>query len=382
MFTAILLILTMGGCSEKDPNLVGFGLVAEDDHWQTDQAVIQEVLADSCITVSTGTGEGFHLLVGSWEGQEARSLLLFEELPDTLSWPLRRARLILVAKTEAEEDPLTISAHSVQREWQEDEATWDNPWSEAGGDLDPEPIAEGVTADTLKLDFTEAGRELVEGWMAGQVNNGVIIKALELPENNVKFFYTSETPFDPMLQLTFATGDTTDTTVAVKPAQDAYIVQPGEPVAENFLCVGDGHIRRSWIQFDLSSVPESVFVNLATLSLSVSEFTDPLDEMTIAACLVTDVETLDFSSSSCDYADLFTGDDLLQFDITTLVQKWSNGTTNAGLMLKGRWEYNSLSQALFFDRTADSSLRPKITVLYTAPPTGNLTKHIRGDQNP
>ena len=375
----------MAGCSEKAKNPVGFGLVKDDNHWQTSQVVIEDILADSCLTVSTGAGGGFHLLIGSWEDQETRSLLLFEELPDTLSWPLIEAKLILTSYSEANEDSLIITAHSLQTGWQEEDITWEHPWNAAGGDFESEPIAEGsyalISANQLELNFTGAGVHLVEAWLQGQTNNGLILKAADLQENNLKYFYTTNTPYYPKLDLTFSISDTSDTTVSAEATQDAFIVQLVTSLDEDLLCVSDGTVRRSWIHFDVSTVPESVFVNKASLALSVSEFSSPLNSMTIAAYPVTDLGTLAFSTSSSGFANLFTGKELLEINLTGLVQSWIEGTQNAGLMLKVPSEYSDLSRALFFTSAADSLQRPRLTILYTTPPS-QLIRSATGDKTP
>lgn len=383
-FAAATLAMVIVGCSEKAKNPVGFGLVDEDDHWQTNQVLIYDVLADSCIAVSTGAGGGYYLLVGSWDGQETRGLLLFEELPDTLSWPLTGAKLILTAYAEANEDSLSISVHAVQSEWADSTVTWENPWAEDGGDFDPTPIAEETYAlimgNQMELDFTGTGLELVDKWLQNQSNNGVILKAIDPQGDNLKYFYATSTPYDPKLELTFATSDTTDTTLSAEADRDAFIAQPGDPMPEDFLCVSDGIVRRIWIYFDLCPIPDSVFVNKATLSLSVSEFSAPRDKMSIGAYVVTDMETLDFSTDNSGLATLYADEDILEIDLTDAVQNWVDGTQNAGLMLKAAWEYSDLAQALFFGSTADSLHRPQLTVLYTLPPRSSLTCQAQGDQ--
>jgi hypothetical protein len=383
--TTVSVAFTMAGCSEKAKNPVGFGLVKDDNHWQTNQVVIEDILADSCFTVSTGAGDGYHLLIGSWEDQETRSLLLFEELPDTLSWPLIEAKLILTSYAEANEDSLIITAHSLQTGWQEEDVTWEHPWNAAGGDFDSEPIAEGsyalISAGQLELNFTGAGVQLVEGWLQGQANNGLILKAADLQENNLKYFYTTNIAYYPRLELTFSISDTSDTTVNARATQDAFIAQLVASPDEDLLCVSDGSVRRSWIHFDVSAVPESVFINKASLALSVSEFSAPLNSMTIATYPVTDVGTLAFSTSSSGFANLFTGKELLEINLTSLVQSWITGTQNAGLMLKVPTEYNDLSKALFFTSAADSLQRPRLTILYTTPPS-QLIRSATGDKTP
>lgn len=380
------LAFTMTGCSEKAKNPVGFGLVEDDNHWQTSQVVIEDVLADSCLTLSTGAGDGYHLLIGSWEGQETRSLLLFEELPDTLLWPLIEAKLILTSYSQANEDSLIITAHSLQSGWQEEDVTWEHPWIAAGGDFESEAIAEGsyalISADGLELNFTGAGVQLVQGWLQGQTNNGLILRAADLQENNLKYFYTTNTlVYSPRLELTFSISDTSDTTVSAEASQDAFIVQLAASQDEDLLCVSDGTVRRSWIHFDVSTVPESVFVNKASLALSVSEFSAPLNSMTIAAYQVTDLETLAFSPGAAGSANLFSGKELLEINLTGLVQSWIKGIQNAGLILKVPTEYNDLSRALFFTSLADSLQRPRLTILYTTSPS-QLARSATGDEIP
>ncbi len=373
----LALCLLFMGCSEKAQNPVGFGLVQQDDHWQVGQAVIDRVLADSCITISTGAGEGFYLLVGSWEQQESRIVLRFEDLPDSLS-TLLGTKLILTSRSEANEDSLKISVHALQSPWQEATVSWENPWGQPGGDFQSQPIAEGsyamIMGDRLELDFNEAGMELVRGWLQGQTNDGIILRAADPSGNNVKSFYAAETIYDPRLEFTFAGTDTADTTVRADSTYDAYIVQPDEFPSQDFLCVSDGVVRRSWIHFDLTSVPQNVFINRATLALSLSDFESPLGDMSIATHLVTDLETLAYSTLAYSIDNLFEGKESLEIDITELVQEWIDGTPNAGLVVKPLWEYSSLSRAVFYSSKADSLQRPILTIVYTFPPAGKSAR--------
>ena len=108
----LLVIVLAGGCSEKAKNPVGFRLWEEEGHWQVHQLVSQTMLADSSFHVERGTGIGPYLLMGSWEGQTARSLMSFEEnLPDTLERPLTEVSLNLVAYSEVSEDSILISVY-------------------------------------------------------------------------------------------------------------------------------------------------------------------------------------------------------------------------------------------------------------------------------
>jgi hypothetical protein len=381
ILTVTLLAVILTSCSEKPNNPVGFRLVDEDGHWQVDRATIQEVLADSCFHVTLGSGIGPYLLVGSWEGQEARSLISFEDLPDTLSLSLTGAKLTLTAYTETQEDSMLISGHAIQNAWNDSTVTWEHPWNEAGGDFDAEVIAQGsyaiIEGTLLELDFSEQGVDLVRGWLGGQANNGIILRALDPEVENLKYFYSRWTAYDPVLTLTFATGDTSDTSISVESNKNALIAQPVVFPGEDLLCVSDGFIYRTWLQFDLPAIPESAFVNLATLSLTVSEFHAPLDNMTVGAYSVSDFETLDFSPTLYGYANLFSGKTLMEIDISVLVQKWIYGAENAGVLLRTYPEYGDLSRALFFSSVADSVSRPTLTIVYTQPPGGNLTGQVR-----
>jgi hypothetical protein len=388
LLSAAWLMTAFAGCSEKEMNPVGFNLVDHEGHWQVHQAVIREILADSCIAISTGAGKGFYLLVGSWKEQEARSLLLFEDLPDSLELSLTGAKLILNAYSESNEDSILISAHALQTGWNDSTVTWEYPWGETGGDFETEPIAQGsyaiIKGSQMQLDFTTTGLELVEGWLEGQLNNGLLLKAVDPAGDSLKYFYSTNTPFDPELELTFATSDTSDTTISVDSHRDAFIAQPGEPVAEDLLCVSDGVVHRSWIYFDTSAIPDSAFINHAILSLSISEFNSPLDRMTVGAYLVTEMETLTFSSSYSGTASLNSDKNLMEINVASLAQSWADGTLNAGIMLKIYSEYSDLSRALFYTSTSapDSTHLPTLTVTYTTPPRGKLTCHTRGDQIP
>jgi hypothetical protein len=371
-FILLLLILLIGGCSEKDKNPVGFGLWDEEGHWQVDQLITRDVTADSSFHVRRGSGIGPYLLVGSWEGQEARSLLAFEKgLPDTLSTPLTAVSLNLIAYSEVSDDSILISVHPLEAPWSDSTATWHYPWTTAGGDHAPEPIAQDMfaTADGVEfqLTFNQTGVDLVQSWLDGDSNLGILLKAEGLEDDRMKYFYSEDTPYFPYLEMVFTAQDSADT-VAVDSKKDTFIAQPVSSPEGDLLLVSDGHVTRSWIRFDLSAIPESSFINLALLSLTVSEFRDPLDNMSLRAYPVSDRQTLDYDTTPSAGVNLFPGKDVAEFNITGLVRQWVTGTENEGILLKSYLEYSSLSQSFFYSPRADSAQQPSLKIVYTARP--------------
>jgi len=369
---ALLLAILAVGCSEKDKNPVGFGLWDEEGLWQVHQLVSRDVTADSSFHVSRGSGIGPYLLVGSWEGQEARSLLAFEEnLPDTLSIPLTAASLNLIAYSEVSDDSILISAYPLETTWSDSTATWQNPWTTDGGDIGTEPIAEGLFATVggveFEMEFNQAGVALVQSWLDGDLNLGILLKAEGLEGDRVKYFYSEDTPYYPYLKMVFSSQDTSDT-VAVDSKKDTFIAQPVSAPEDDLLLVSDGHITRTWLRFDLSAVPESSFINLALLSLTVSEFKDPLDNMSIRAYPVSDLQTLRHESTAYANVNLFPEKEVAELNLTALVQEWVTGRENEGIILKPYLEYSSLSQALFYSSPADSARQPSLKIVYTARP--------------
>ena len=368
----LLVIVLAGGCSEKAKNPVGFRLWEEEGHWQVHQLVSQTMLADSSFHVERGTGIGPYLLMGSWEGQTARSLMSFEEnLPDTLERPLTEVSLTLVAYSEVSEDSILISVYPLQSPWSDSTASWEVPWTTAGGDYGTEPIAEGyfATADGFgfQVEFNTAGVELVQGWLDGQPNYGLLLKTDEPDDDHLKYFYSEDTPYYPYLKMVFADEDEADTAI-VDSKKDTFIAEPVALPGEDLLLVSDGHVTRSWLQFDLSAIPESCFINLALLSLTVEEFKDPLDNMSLRAYPVSDVQTLSYKTSSYGRTSLYSGKESVVMDITAMVQDWAAGTENLGILLRTYLEHSSISQVLFLTSTADSAQRPTLSVVYTARP--------------
>jgi len=368
----LLLAGLAGGCSEKTKNPVGFGLWDEEGHWQVHQLVNQDVTADSSFHAEIGSGIGPYLLMGSWEGQAARSLMSFEEdLPDTLDRPLTEVSLNMVAYSEVSEDSILISVYPLESPWSDSSATWEVPWTTAGGDYGAEPIGEGyfATDDGLefRIEFNTAGVELVQGWLEGEPNYGILLKSDELEEDHLKYFYSEDTPYYPYLRMIFTDEDEADTAI-VDSEKDTFIAEPVTLPVEDFLLVSDGYVTRSWLQFDLTAVPESSFINLALLSLTVNEFKDPLDNMTIRAYPVSDRQTLSYETSPYGSVSLYSGKESVELDITTMAQDWVTGTENLGVLLRTYLEHSSISQALFYSPLADSTLRPSLKIVYTVRP--------------
>jgi hypothetical protein len=187
-----------------------------------------------------------------------------------------------------------------------------------------------------------------------------------------------------------------DPTVTIQPdgtaVKDAYVLKTttfnyGTDIG---LRVGGNDASRSYLQFDLSSIPNGADVVSASLTLLHAGYYNQLN-ITVQCFLVTQTwnettitwntqPTFDsnISSSSLNFYTGSTGQ-LRTWDIKNIVSNWISTGVNNGLVLKQT--DTAGAEAIFYSSDNSSATdRPKLTISYNLPPTAPTVTSPNGGE--
>jgi len=267
--------------------------------------------------------------------------------------------------------------------------------SACNGITPAEPVIHSFTADVYILN---EGDSAILSWVVTDATTVTINPGI----GNVSLSgSTSVTPTETTTYTLTATNtagtNTATVTITVNPVMVEYTItiQPGPQQGKdasvntvapsdnygnyNYLSIGNyaGQISRSFLQFDLSSLPVDVVIvdaylklfptNPGDCSISLYQVTEGWEENTITwnnqpEFLTTPEDTLTIPVI------VFTW---ISWDITSLLQEWVDGSIdNYGIILKKDIELpmtNDLIQCYSSDSMFDPTLRPKLETTYYIP---------------
>lgn len=216
--------------------------------------------------------------------------------PDT---EILEASLRLVFGTGLEQ-PVQLAVHRLTSGWSEEAATWERrdlgvPWTQPGGDFDPDPLAEFVieaggeqdsaAADTVDVELPTA---LVAGWLFGSVPNEGLILIQETAGSSVEFVSRGAdgiNPNGPRLEFVFQLGDpgSPAAEASLLAREDTFLANGGEIPAGELVVAGGAEVRRLVLEPDLSGVPDGTLVARAQLVLPVDGVRLPGDSIALVA---------------------------------------------------------------------------------------------------
>jgi hypothetical protein len=187
-----------------------------------------------------------------------------------------------------------------------------------------------------------------------------------------------------------------DPTVTIQPdgtaVKDAYVLRPSS--TSNYgnninLRVGGNDASRSYLQFDLSSIPSGADVVSASLTLLHAGYYNQLN-ITTQCFLVTqawDESTITWdtqptfdSNVSSSSLNFYTGSGGQRtWDVKNIVSNWISTGVNNGLVLKQT--DTAWAEAIFYSSDNSSANdRPKLTITYNLPPTAPTVTSPNGGE--
>ena len=356
------------GCSEE-PSSVGIGLLSSQDLIQLDTTEITAATGTS-IRKHINTGLSANLLVGKVLGYEARALLKFSPIPDTLKTvTVLSANLILNPgyRFGSPENVLAFTVHKMTQGWTQTGVTWDS-------------IATNSYESTVRGTFTRVVADsdsvavsldtsMVRNWLqvAGtEAIHGVILVPTAA-SNTILGFRSFQSDNIPRLVVVYSKNGV-QSTITLSAGQDAYVADIENLATDpGLLYVQAGVAYHSILRFDFSQVPEHAGIHRATLELTLNRATSRLNSQSVDSVIAFFLSTGDSISLGSGVFG-FRQDSILDvytFRITSNVQRWVNGRANFGLQIEAFAVSTTLDLFTFFSPSADATLRPRLKVFYS-----------------
>ncbi|MFN3135588.1 MAG: hypothetical protein ACK44H_08470 [Candidatus Kryptonium sp.] len=356
IFGVFVFLFFIIGCS-KEPNDVGFGLLPDNELFNVkvyEDSV--EIYAENIQNfISNSSSEV--LLIGNYEGISCDILIRFN-VPDTLrdmkiEWAqVRLFKSKLVIGDSAL--PLRFTAHKVLSNYYD--TLYD---SRIIGEFESIP-------DSVNYFKIDTG--VVREWLNGK-NYGLYLKS---QSDGVIWEFNSldASLFTPALEIVVPKEGGGVDTIRFVYGSDGYIARLNEKIDTNYIVLQAGVGLRSILKFDVSKLPKNIIINRAEVSLYLKEKkrygNNGVDSL--LASFITDIDLVRKSIGGFEgnYLGVRNPIDTLEYiiPITTPVQRWVNGESNNGILLRCFSEVDNFDRFTFYY----VERRPKLKIYYTTKP--------------
>jgi hypothetical protein len=381
------LIISLYGCSDDRP-IQGFDLADPAERGEVINLTLSSIeLEETFRDTTAATGASAILSLGLFDNREARILLKYENIPDTLL--IVGASIVLFTRNVIGESmqPFTATIHQVTNDWEEFSVTDETFQNSFDANVlgtasifptvgDTSAVDSLAAVEAVRIDFDNP--QLVIDWVdsTSMVDNyGVLINFSN--SNFIKdFFSINNDANQPRLELYFLrNGSERDTTFTVASA-DAFLVRSLTEPSVGPLYVDNVFSRQSIVKFDLSSIPRESTINKAILQLNVKRENSILTNDGVAIQIIRLAEP--FIAPNVFKTDsLFNpivalvkeSETFVSIPIRTMLQAWTSlAVENHGFLIKTGTPGRDVSRVSFFSSAVDPSLAPKITIDYTVAP--------------
>ncbi len=263
-------------------------------------------------------------------------------------------------------------------EWTESGVSWQmadsfNHWLTPGGDFLPDTLATGtLTGDSSVFNFRYV--ELDSARRAKIRNYGIGI----FPQDTgiVAIYSGASTATAPRLRVTYTNGGKQNQRV-INDIADASLVDTVATRSQPFdLLVGSGVAFRTWLWFNLDSVPAEATIARADLHFKPETKYRRTETIVLGASRLTESFTQKganaryeaLPSSYATYAVPADGDTAVTIDIRSMVQLWtsrSDTLQNCGLLITSSPEWSEIFR-LRIPRSGPDA--PRLEIQYVLPP--------------
>jgi hypothetical protein len=323
-------------------------------------------------------GQSTLLFLGRDDQYVARVLMKFA-LPDTLT--LDSVASVQLVVQPGESTRMSFVCYPCSTSWDSSNATWlmaddANHWYRPGGDYWPDSIGGGLLEDdTLAIDIRYLEMDTLVRQAIRQ--NGILIIPRDTGFSSI-WSATASTALKPSIRIIYRSNADTASfdAYAAAPLIDTL---PGA-VRPNDLFVGSGVALRTWLRFDLDSIPSAATIARAELSFRPDLRYRRADSLPMAVHRLTEsfaVKGLHarydaIASASLTFVPASDTDTVVRFDIRNLVQYWTAGrdstgrdTSNEGMLIMSEPEYSRLFRVRV-PRSGPGA--PRLRIEYVLPP--------------
>jgi hypothetical protein len=366
-FILILGLLSYNGCTDDPPNAVGSDVLPVNDGFNI---LSYDTTASSSSTyLNRIGGVSTVMMLGKYQDNEARSLLSFTI--DSTLYPKSRIdsatlNFRITYKYKDSLGTIGFEIHNMRTDFTPGTYTWDSLTTSSYSDTVlgtyTAAIQPGDTILSVRLD-TGAVRSWVNNKKSSLIllptNASTMILGLATVNSNESY--------QPKLSIAY--HDSVDSTHvdSIFTMQRVSITNCALPSVTQHVFVQGSIAERGLMKFDVSGIPKNASVTQATLQLSLD----------------TTISVLGYSSDSSVIAEIalddsakptegglygkgtFQNSHTVTFSIASVVQQWVTNRVNHGLVLRVLSEYVKFDRYSFYDATAPSSLKPKLSIKYS-----------------
>jgi len=373
-------LMVLNGCTDKNGNPVGLDTFQRDQFGEELSLTLYAAQSDTFYFNELQSGLAPYLILGSRHGREFQSIhrLQVSDIPDSV---VVDSAVVYLFVQQVLGDTLQMTppdVWEVNGTWDEEEITSQSIVNEAlqGGKLNITPGI--INSDTLSFHLPV---EFAQKWVNDslEADKGIMLSYPVSDDGNLLRIYASDNGSANGLIHFYTHKDTLFTEKRCFFLNDAYVSQYNIVQNPNRLWIHDGITYRSFLEFDFSAIPENATINYAELNLwvdTLQSWPDNTPELAVQAMRVTSEftpngESVPETTEEAIHSGLLAAD-TLAMAISTQVQAWTSSfQENFGFVLAGGSENSFWGARSFFSATADSSLRPKIRVIYSIPPVSS-----------
>ena len=357
------IIIVILSCSKKD-NMVGFNILNQPKKLTINNNIVKYKTIEDTIR---NYSENDILLVGKWNNREIRTLVKFNNLPDSVSNVSKSVIIFaILGNNNFNEDAIELGR--LTSNWNENETTWtkaytDTLWDEEGADFTSLQVDSiNIKDDSL---YIKIPTDSVEYWINNQIEFSIILTYSSGEDSTFLQLQSSEGDIKPTLQLQYAVDDTSES-MEKNPSQDSFIMDNKNSLSfSDNIKISNLIPTQSLIKLEISDTlfemteEELLYITINKAELILTKKEGELFSESINIFPYNLKASYDWSSQPNigeDYeilaktvsSTLSNDSDTLRLDITPLVQAWtSNKFDNNGFLIKSTSCNKDLSYVVF-----------------------------------
>ncbi len=330
-------------------------------------------------------GDSYYLFLGQYKGYKSYSLMriYINKLANIDSTIINSISLTLYPvkfdTTEANNPQFKArirTLKNIEADWLDSDITWSTfDQSNFQNPIIAETEFGTAQNDTVYLNLDVTKLTTAKGRLDSTLKNYGILIEYEAPEgqNSMRSFYSCDATVSaklPTLTIISTYNSTTDTTY-FSTGHDVSILQYTSPENETAPYFFAGNTLNGAIQFPQLALAENATVNRAQLILQLDTTRTFHGTLTDFSVIAVPAKWGEDPSTSIYYSSLPLAHDTLKIDVRVAVQDWlsKDDTYSDGFQIKSIQNDFDIINMFFYNNLADSTLRPKLVVDYTLPPS-------------
>lgn len=378
----VLFVILFSFCTPKS-SPVGSSQLIRDNAGSESYSLFRAAANDTFFHVPVLTRSGTYLYFGNDGNTEAVTFLKFTGIPDSVTYDSAIVQIVMNQKLSSDNNQWSFKVHRVNDSWDETSKTWDDI---ENGYIGDELGFVDFIADTVDTVRFHLDPDLITAWadtnLADQ-NYGIALVASGSGDNMYEIYsrHSGYSAFMPYVIVYGSTpDDTADYTRIFHADEDIYVAKSDKTPTSDKITIQNSTSYRSYLYFDVSSIPTGSAINNATIILHADTIDAYPNNKNIfnvdvvgLAQKPTDFDYVEIDSSVGDYGIMYADSIYMKITVTDLLQVWQGDSTqNNGFLIMGSDRYSDLTSRSFYSTRADSALQPELKVYYNTLPSGRF----------